>query len=570
MESDQFMKNKNSIKLFGYILIMLGICAAADWPTFRGNMQRTGYYPDDVGYPPNQPLWKVSIGSAMVSSPAIAADRLYIGARDGHIYALNTSSGTILWKLQTGGWIDSSPLFHKGTLTFGSRDGTIYMVDAHSGDILSRFQGGAQLSSVGVYVNDLLLSGLGPPLSGFGAYNFQSRTHKRSGAEWSIDIPEISYSSPATYDYLATIGAGNGKLYGIDISERDTIWSLQTKGGVYLSTPAIDNMTVYFAPGNYDRNVYAANLLSGKIQWKNQSDVLSQAFMKKRRTRHLSSLDCYRLLKHSPAKRSRIIRRLGKQGIKLPRVPIFSGVRKKRTAGSYEFIPLGGMKGSSVAVGKKNVYVIQKYLGYVLINDSLTDDKQMFALSAFNKSTGENVWNFTDFRNSEKLGYCSSPVVTKNLIYLGWGEGKLYALSTENGEKIWEHTIDGHILSSPAIAGEHLYAATMDGNLYAFRLSETAPGRGFTQSTYCYPNPARGRYSHIQVFVPRAGKMTMHIYNMADQCVFRTTKNLAAGDKYTYDWNIDNVANGIYFAHIKIKYTNGKKDDKVVKIAVLR
>jgi hypothetical protein len=112
--------------------------------------------------------------------------------------------------------------------------------------------------------------------------------------------------------------------------------------------------------------------------------------------------------------------------------------------------------------------------------------------------------------------------------------------------------------------------ATVNGYLYAFNLTSTAPGFDFQTSTYCYPNPARGNVSHIQVFVARAATMKMTIFNAAEKPVVKVTRAFFAGEKYAVDWDLLRVANGVYFALIKVKYTDGTSESKLLKVAVLR
>jgi outer membrane protein assembly factor BamB len=197
-------------------------------------------------------------------------------------------------------------------------------------------------------------------------------------------------------------------------------------------------------------------------------------------------------------------------------------------------------------------------------------DKQQFTLQALDKTTGIPAWSFSDWRSSSRLGYCSSPVATGSMVFFGWGEGRIFGLSAETGEKLWEDSLHGHILSSPAIAMGKLFVATMDGQVYAYTLSNTPPGLDFDKSTYCYPNPARNGVSHIQVYVAAKAELGIIVYNSADKPVFRMSRTLAAGEKFAFDWDVMNVANGVYFAIVKVRYEDGKKGQKILKIAVLR
>jgi outer membrane protein assembly factor BamB len=557
----------------------LFVCHAADWPTFRGNQERTGYYPDPAGYPSSAPLWTISLGSEIISSPSVEGNVLYIGGRDSCIHAIDCGTGNILWKRKTGGWVDASPLISGGRVIAGSRDSTIYALDKATGEVLSTWAAGLQMSSAALTADGRLLSGLGLPNGGIGVYDLGAGRLAKAAAKWSVAIPQYTYSSPAIHGQAAVIGATDGKLYGIDTGDKDTIWSLATGGGVYLSTPAIDDTTVYFAPGDDDRNVYAVNLLSGRIIWKSHGfspvadTVAAQTVLaKKLGVRLLSAVDRGRLARLSPADRKKAISTLRQSGIELPRVRIAdAGGLSKTTAGiQSDFIPLQGIRTSSAAVGAKNVFVIQKELGYLLTNDSLVQDKQRFTLQALNKKTGAPAWSFSEVRSYSRLGYCSSPVVTENTVFFGWGEGRLYGLDAESGKIMWQDSLQGHVVSSPAIALGKLYVATMDGHVYAYNLANTAPGLDFATSTYCYPNPARDGVSHIQVYVAASARLDIAIYTMADAPVLRTGASLTPGTKYTFDWNVKGVANGVYFADVKATYADGKKDKKVLKIAVLR
>ena len=180
------------------------------------------------------------------------------------------------------------------------------------------------------------------------------------------------------------------------------------------------------------------------------------------------------------------------------------------------------------------------------------------------------IIHWSCWRNSPANGYCSSPVATEKIVYFGWGEGRVFALAANSGGKLWEDSLEGNILSSPAIANGRLYVATMAGNVYAYDINVTAPGVDFQKSTYCYPNPARGLASHIQLFVPKAGVIDMTLYNTAEKPAFSFSRHLSANEKYTCDWNLSGVANGVYFALVKVKYDDGTSDKKVLKVAVLK
>ena len=65
-------------------------------------------------------------GAAVVSSPAVAEGKVYIGSIDMKIYALNSSTGALVWSFRTGSSVRSSPAVAEGRLIVGSDDGSVY------------------------------------------------------------------------------------------------------------------------------------------------------------------------------------------------------------------------------------------------------------------------------------------------------------------------------------------------------------------------------------------------------------------------------------------------------------
>ena len=549
--------------LFATMLLgpLAGHAFSAEWPMHRGNAQRTGYYHDPAGYPEKNPLWKIKLGGPIVSSPVVQDGRIYLGCRDGTLYCLDTASGKTLWHAQTGGWIDATPLVYKGTVIVGSRDGWIYIFDKWSGDLLKRFKAGLQLSSAAVLSDGTLVCGMGPPDSGLGA--FGKTLASGSSANWRVGFGQLSYSTPAVHRNRILIGGSNGALYGISVSARKLMWDLSTDGGVYLSTPAIEDSMAYFAPGNYDRNVYAINPVDGKGVW--TSSGTPPVAAKKSAGESLDPNTVIQLLKISPQERSLAMQTLRASGYDVPDILLAESGRA--TSGSPDdFLAFGDMKTSSVAVGPDNVFVVQKELGHPV---------PRFNIIALDKFSGKEQWRFRELADAEPLGYCSSPVVTRSMVFVGWGEGHLFGFDRKKGKLVRQDTLQGHIISSPAIADARLYVATMQGAVYSYALTVTPPADNFKDGTYCYPNPARKGVSHIQVYVPRDAVMDMTIFNVAERPVLQIQKAIKGDSndndgKSTYDWDLKSVANGVYFARIVVRYSDGGTDKKVLKIAVLK
>lgn len=77
-------------------------------------------------------VWKYKIGTTIETSPALAPDgTVYLGADNGKVYAIaapaSGDAGRLLWEFQTKGTLISSPVIGPdGSLYIGSMDGTVY------------------------------------------------------------------------------------------------------------------------------------------------------------------------------------------------------------------------------------------------------------------------------------------------------------------------------------------------------------------------------------------------------------------------------------------------------------
>ena len=88
------------------------------------------------------PLWTGTTDRQEESTPAVADGVVYIGARNGDLYAFNATNGTPQWTASTAGPIDSSPAFANGVVYVGCSNelstcpGNLYAFNATNGSPL--------------------------------------------------------------------------------------------------------------------------------------------------------------------------------------------------------------------------------------------------------------------------------------------------------------------------------------------------------------------------------------------------------------------------------------------------
>ncbi|HJQ93323.1 MAG TPA: PQQ-binding-like beta-propeller repeat protein [Candidatus Thermoplasmatota archaeon] len=81
--------------------------------------------------------------SKVYSSPATQGDRIYVGANNGKVYALDAANqGQLLWEATAGSVIapvTSSPVLANGIVVVGSEDKSVYWINATDGKVLKKF-----------------------------------------------------------------------------------------------------------------------------------------------------------------------------------------------------------------------------------------------------------------------------------------------------------------------------------------------------------------------------------------------------------------------------------------------
>jgi outer membrane protein assembly factor BamB len=207
-------------------------------------------------------LWRFGTEGRIRSTPAVADGVVFIGSTDGVVYALDLKTGDERWRHETDGAgmrseeqrvdrksIIASPAVSHGTVYVGSRDGYMYALDRETGDRRWRIghDGSWAMSSAAV-VGDALYSGTSD-----GRF-VHSVDAARGEERWRFVGAGYTWSSPSIAGSTIYIGDGGGYLRAIDRASGEEHWSYRVGDGVY-SSPAIADGVVFF--GSDDGIVYA-------------------------------------------------------------------------------------------------------------------------------------------------------------------------------------------------------------------------------------------------------------------------------------------------------------------------
>lgn len=102
-------------------------------------------------------LWEFTARGAILSSPAIINDRVFVGDTTGTLYCLGFSSGDEIWESREFSQIVSSPIITRDRLFICDQQ-YVYQVDISDGEIVKSLDLGSQIyATPAVYGNQLLI-----------------------------------------------------------------------------------------------------------------------------------------------------------------------------------------------------------------------------------------------------------------------------------------------------------------------------------------------------------------------------------------------------------------------------
>ena len=138
------------------LLLFPTLAAAADWPTWRADAERSGYTAEQLPaqlslawtykplHPP-QPSWPRDDRMLFdrAHDVAVAGGTLFFGSSaDCRVIALDAATGTEKWTYVTNGPVRFAPAAWKDRVYAASDDGSLYCLSAADGSLIEKWRGG--------------------------------------------------------------------------------------------------------------------------------------------------------------------------------------------------------------------------------------------------------------------------------------------------------------------------------------------------------------------------------------------------------------------------------------------
>jgi outer membrane protein assembly factor BamB len=163
-----------------------------------------------------QVIWTFNAGAAVLATPLITADTVYITSLDHHLYALDRATGRQRWKTDLGAAIAGTPALVNSMLYVGAFDKKLHALHADTG-----------------------------------------------AEQWAFEATNWIWSGPTVFADQLYFTDISGVVFALDLEGRE-LWRAQP-GGVMRAAPTVTDDTVYV--GDRDGKFFALQRSNGTARW---------------------------------------------------------------------------------------------------------------------------------------------------------------------------------------------------------------------------------------------------------------------------------------------------------------
>jgi outer membrane protein assembly factor BamB len=173
------------------------------------------------------------------SSPLLHGNRVYVGAWDHGVHALNAKTGKRIWRFQANNEVNTSAAWWRGRIIIGDDSGTLYALSAKTGRLLWSSGAGTEFwyATPTIAYGRVYIGNTDGTMYAFGA---------RSGKLlWARPLGSYIYGAAAVYRRKVFVGTYDGKFYALDAATGDVRWQRDAGGTVHSAPTVIDGLVYY-------------------------------------------------------------------------------------------------------------------------------------------------------------------------------------------------------------------------------------------------------------------------------------------------------------------------------------
>src|SRR5262245_2531306 len=131
---------------------------SSDWPQFMRLAEHTGDAAAETLAFPLGLVAQVRLDDAVLSSPAVVGNRVFVVDQMGTATAIDWPAGKILWKTapdgeRAMGSNTSAPCVARGRVCYGTTAGSFHILDADSGKTIRSLEVGAPITGSATFAN---------------------------------------------------------------------------------------------------------------------------------------------------------------------------------------------------------------------------------------------------------------------------------------------------------------------------------------------------------------------------------------------------------------------------------
>ncbi len=203
------------------------------WTQFRYGADNNAVIPGKL-----ETSWRVKTGGQISASPTLVDGVMYLGNNDGHLYAIDPSTGRAFWTYGTKSPLMSAPIVYNDLVIVGEGDAnsmgssppepikvgqgpsSLIALDLHSGKVRWKKTIGGTGMPTPAIINGVLIQHNGAGWVG----GYDPATGKQKFAHHLESVASMSAILPLGGDQFVTTGVGTNAVWKMSATDGSVLW----------------------------------------------------------------------------------------------------------------------------------------------------------------------------------------------------------------------------------------------------------------------------------------------------------------------------------------------------------